>query len=128
MSCFSLQQPSRRVNRNPCDAQVRSLAPPKHPIVLGDPVAGKKIFSERAGCSGCHMFKGIGGLLGPDLSRVGASRSVSYLIDSIRRPDKELSSGMQDPNNHYGLPLVYDTVTVVTAGESTTALHESLLR
>ena len=23
---------------------------------------------------------------------------------------------MLDPNNHYGLPLVYDTVTVVTAG------------
>ena len=51
-------------------------------------------------------------MLGPDLSRVGASRSVSYLIDSIREPNKELSSGMTDPNNHYGLPLVYDTVTV----------------
>ena len=66
-------------------------------------------------CSNCHMVNGNGGLLGPDLSRVGASRSVSYLIDSIREPDKELSSGMLDPNNHYGLPLVYDTVTVVTA-------------
>ena len=54
--------------------------------------------------------------MGPDLSRVGASRSISYLIDSIRRPDKELSSGMLDPNNHYGPQLVHDTVTVVTAG------------
>jgi len=97
-------------------AYLRSLAPPNRPIVSGDPVNGKKIFSENAGCSDCHMVKGSGGLVGPDLSRVGASRSVSYLIDSIRRPDKELSSGMLDPNNHYGLPLVYDTVTVVTAG------------
>jgi hypothetical protein len=30
---------------------------------------------------------------------------------------------MLDPNNHYGLPLVYDTVTVVTpAGESITGI------
>ena len=59
------------------------------------------------------MVFGQGGVLGPDLSRVGASRSLSYLMDSIREPDKELSSGMVDPNNHYGLPLMYDTVTVV---------------
>ena len=59
------------------------------------------------------MVNGRGGLLGPDLSRVGAARSVEYLVDSIRQPDKELSDGMLDPNNHYGLPLVYDTVTVV---------------
>ena len=40
---------------------------------------------------------------------------MPYLIDSIREPSKELTSGTLDPNNHYGLPLVYDTVTVVTA-------------
>jgi cytochrome c oxidase cbb3-type subunit III len=96
-------------------AYLRSLAPPKLLAVSGDPADGKKIFFGSAACSNCHMANGIGGLLGPDLSRVGASRSVSYLIDSIRSPDKELSSGMLDPNNHYGLPLAYDTVTVVTA-------------
>jgi quinoprotein glucose dehydrogenase len=58
------------------------------------------------------MVKGRGGVLGPDLSRVGAARSIKYLIESIREPDKELSDGMLDPNNHYGLALVYDTVTV----------------
>ena len=96
-------------------AYLRSLAPPTRLQVSGDPTKGKKVFSESAGCSNCHMVQGNGGLLGPDLSRVGASRSVTYLIDSIRQPDKELSSGMLDPNNHYGLPLVYDTVTVVMA-------------
>ena len=96
-------------------AYLRSLAPPNRPIASGDPVNGKKIFFGGSGCSNCHMVKGSGGLLGPDLSRMGASRSVAYLIDSVRRPDQELSNGMLDPNNHYGLPLVYDTVTVVTA-------------
>jgi putative heme-binding domain-containing protein len=61
------------------------------------------------------MVQGRGGLLGPDLSRAGEARSVPYLIEAIREPSKALSSGMLDPNNHYGLPLVYDTVTVVTA-------------
>jgi putative heme-binding domain-containing protein len=45
------------------------------------------------------------------------------LIDSIREPSKELTSGTLDPNNHYGIPLMYDTVTVVTAaGEKITGL------
>jgi cytochrome c oxidase cbb3-type subunit III len=96
-------------------AYVRSLTPAKSEAVSGDPVKGKKIFWETAGCSTCHMVQGRGGVLGPDLSRVGEARSGDYLIDSIRQPSKELSAGMLDPNNHYGLPLVYDTVTVVTA-------------
>ena len=95
-------------------AYVRSLAPAKSDAVSGDPARGKKIFWETAGCSTCHMVQGRGGVLGPDLSRAGEARSADYLIDSIRQPSKELSTGMLDPNNHYGLPLVYDTVTVVT--------------
>jgi putative heme-binding domain-containing protein len=94
-------------------AYLRSLSPQSQPTVIGDAAKGKQIFRGKAGCGDCHMVFGQGGVLGPDLSRVGASRSVSYLIDSIRKPDKELSSGMVDPNNHYGLPLLYDTVIVV---------------
>jgi len=94
-------------------AYLRSLAPSDHAKTTGDPVKGEKLFRGTAGCATCHMVKGHGGLLGPDLTRVGASRSTAYLIESVRDPDKELSDGMLDPNNHYGLPLVYDTVTVV---------------
>jgi cytochrome c oxidase cbb3-type subunit III len=97
-------------------AYIRSLSPDNHAVVEGDRAKGEKIFSKSAGCSACHMVRGRGGLLGPDLSRVGEARSVPYMIDAIREPSKELSAGMLDPNNHYGLPLVYDTVTVVTGG------------
>jgi putative heme-binding domain-containing protein len=82
---------------------------------MGDSTQGRAIFNGKAGCADCHMVLGHGGVLGPDLSRVGASRSVAYLIDSIRQPNKDLSTGITDPNNHYGLALVYDTVTVVNA-------------
>ena len=94
-------------------AYLRSLAPSRQPKMPGDAAKGEKLFTGAAGCSTCHMVNGRGGLLGPELSRVGASRSLAYLTESIREPDKELSDGMLDPNNHYGLPLVYDTVTVI---------------
>jgi cytochrome c oxidase cbb3-type subunit III len=94
-------------------AYLRSLAPSRAVKLEGDAIKGEKIFVGAGGCATCHMVNGRGGLLGPDLSRVGVSRSVEYLVESIREPDKELSDGMLDPNNHYGLPLVYDTVTVV---------------
>jgi len=95
-------------------AYVRTLAPgtQRTSATHGDAASGEKIFATTGACSTCHMIKGRGGLLGPDLSRVGAARSIAYLIESIREPDRELSDGMLDPNNHYGLPLVYDTVTV----------------
>jgi cytochrome c oxidase cbb3-type subunit 3 len=94
---------------------LRSLTPGKSETVSGDSAKGEKIFWGTGGCSTCHMVQGRGGVLGPDLSHVGEARSVPYLVDSIREPSKELTTGMLDPNNHYGLPLVYDTVTVVTA-------------
>lgn len=104
-------------------AYLRTLAPPKMVTEPGNAARGRKIFFGDVGCANCHMVRGVGGLLGPDLSRVGAARSVSYLVDSIRDPDKELSVGMIDPNNHYVVPLVYDTVTVVTAnGEKITGV------
>jgi cytochrome c oxidase cbb3-type subunit 3 len=95
-------------------AYLRSLAPSKSDTATGDRETGEKIW-QTAGCSTCHMVHGHGGVLGPDLSRVGEARSVSYLVESIRQPSKELTSGTLDPNNHYGIPLEYDTVTVVTA-------------
>jgi putative heme-binding domain-containing protein len=61
------------------------------------------------------MVNGSGGRLGPDLSRVGAARSATYMVESIREPDKQLSTLLLDPNNHYSVPLSYGTVTVVTA-------------
>jgi putative heme-binding domain-containing protein len=69
--------------------------------VKGNPEAGKQIFTGTAKCSHCHMVKGKGGRLGPDLSRIGASRSTRYIIDSIRDPSKEIAIG-------------YETVVAVT--------------
>jgi len=94
-------------------AYLRSVSAGTKPVA-GDAAKGEKYFLGAGKCSVCHMVKGRGGWLGPDLTRVGAARSVSYLIDSLREPNKDLSLGMTDPNNHYVYPLEYETVTVVT--------------
>ena len=99
-------------------AYLRSLAPAKG-AVTGDAKKGEAIFWDQAGCGSCHMVRGRGGRLGPDLSRVGAARSAEYLEESVREPSKQLSDGLVDPNNHYGNPLVYDTVTVMTKSGET---------
>jgi len=94
-------------------AYLRSVSAGTHAPVSGDRSKGELTFFGKGGCAQCHMVKGRGGRLGPELSRVGSARSVDYLIDSIREPDKELSLGMVDPNNHYGIPPEYETVTAV---------------
>jgi len=93
---------------------IRSLNHAAPSTVPGDAIAGERLFFGKENCVQCHMVKGRGGHLGPDLSRVGAARSLAYLAESIRQPSKELSLGYTDPNNHYGVPLEYDTVIVVT--------------
>jgi len=56
----------------------------------GDSAAGAAIF--RANCSRCHRVAAEGGLAGPDLSAIAASRSYAELRESIVNPDGQVSS------------------------------------
>jgi putative heme-binding domain-containing protein len=60
----------------------------------GDPARGERIFrSRRLGCFQCHAIAGAGGQVGPDLSGLGASSPVDYLIESILLPTKAVREG-----------------------------------
>lgn len=48
----------------------------------GDAEKGERIF--RAMCASCHRVNGQGGRLGPDLSRIGVSRSRETIVRRIR--------------------------------------------
>jgi cytochrome c oxidase cbb3-type subunit 3 len=93
-------------------AYLRSLSAAAPSLAQGDRMTGEHLFFGKEKCAQCHMVKGRGGHLGPALDRVGAARSLAYLTESIREPSKELSLGYSDPNNHYCIPLEYDTVVV----------------
>ena len=68
-------------------AFVRSLNAPAAAVPLpGDVSAGDAVFFGKGNCSSCHMIRGRGGYLGPDLSNIGATRRVSELRDAIVNP------------------------------------------
>ncbi len=64
-------------------AYLRTLARPVlTQAPTGDALNGERIFQQN--CSGCHRVDAIGGRLGPDLSRIGSSRSRATLVSRIR--------------------------------------------
>jgi putative heme-binding domain-containing protein len=57
----------------------------------GDAARGEAIFRRKDQlCMKCHAIAGSGGQVGPDLSSVGASAPVDYLIDSVLLPNKSV--------------------------------------
>jgi len=68
-------------------AFVRSLNAPAVSLpVAGNVQAGEQIFFGKGQCSSCHMIRGRGGYLGPDLSDIGATRRLGELRDSLTNP------------------------------------------
>jgi PQQ-dependent dehydrogenase (methanol/ethanol family) len=60
--------------------------------VTGNAANGQQLFFGEAGCSRCHMYKGVGGRLGPDLS-TAEGKSVRELRRLISEPHKEMAHG-----------------------------------
>ena len=74
----------------------------------GNAPNGERLFN--ANCIQCHEANGRGGRLGPDLSRVGASRSRAVLAHKIRHASSYIM-------NAYTLNYIvdgYQPVTLVT--------------
>ena len=86
--------------------QVKTSAPP-----AGDAAHGKELFTGSVGCATCHMIEGKGGRLGPDLTATGTSRSVDYIVDSVRNPSRRLAQGISEAMKEFSQE--YESVTVV---------------
>lgn len=75
-------------------AFVRSLtAPAIGTQVPGDPERGRRVFFGSGRCSTCHMILGQGGYPGPDLSNIGAERTVPQLTESVLKPSARIADG-----------------------------------
>lgn len=85
-------------------AYLRTLSAPGGPAAeRGDAARGEQLFWSATGanCGRCHMVGPRGGRLGPNLSRIGASRSVAALEREVRRPGEVI-------------PIGFETITVTT--------------
>ena len=71
--------------------------------VPGDPRAGAAVFFGKGECSSCHMIRGRGGFLGPDLTVAGVSNTLAQLREALLDPNLRTAEG-------------YRPVTVATAG------------
>jgi quinoprotein glucose dehydrogenase len=81
-------------------AKEDELAPYRVALSGGNIEDGKKIFFERAeaACVRCHKIAGQaseGGEVGPELTKVGATKDRSYILESIVFPNKNIAEGFQ---------------------------------
>ncbi len=60
----------------------------------GDPARGERVYRrETMACVACHAIGGVGGLVGPDLTSIGASAPVDYLVESLLKPNDKIKEG-----------------------------------
>ena len=91
-------------------AYVRSLGATIAAPVKGSPAKGAELYAS-SGCASCHMIKGQGGVLGPELTDIGYLRGAAYLRQAIVDPGAVLPSGtLPIPSRGY---REYLTVRVV---------------
>jgi putative heme-binding domain-containing protein len=63
-------------------------------IKEGDPARGERVYRRAdLGCISCHAIGGAGGKVGPDLTSIGASAPMDYLVESVLAPNKKIKEG-----------------------------------
>ena len=82
--------------------------------VQGDIAHGEQIFWGKGACGDCHMVRGRGGLLGPDLSNLAGRRKLYSIRDALTKTEHRVAT---DGGRHELslAPLnTYQAVRVVT--------------
>ncbi len=78
-----------------------------------------KIVYETNGCAGCHKIGNEGSTFGPNLTRIGESRSYDYLKTSVINPSADVPEEYQgivitdrDGKQYHGVRMNEDSFTV----------------
>ena len=53
---------------------------------VGDLALGEQIFWGKGECGSCHVVKGKGGLIGPDLTNLAGTRKTASIVDALTKP------------------------------------------
>jgi quinoprotein glucose dehydrogenase len=88
----------------------------------GDAKKGRELYlnTKLLACATCHRMEGVGGSVGPDLSRVWDTMAIDKILESIVDPSKEIKEGFQTyrlattgEQVHTGLKIKEDEKEVV---------------
>jgi len=90
---------------------------------MGEPANGEAIYRRNElSCQKCHAISGAGGQVGPDLSSIGASAQVDYIVESILLPNKVIKE------NYHSLVITNKAGKVVTGIKVRETKSELVLR
>ena len=59
-------------------------------------LSGKDLFAQKS-CSGCHVFHGQGGGVGPSLDGLFTRRSMDYIVEHIKNPRSHNTATVMPP-------------------------------
>src|SRR5260370_16056479 len=80
--------PAFRISEEEAGAIAAYVLTLKQPAVAvspeGNAAAGERFFAGKGNCSACHMVRGHGGILGPDLSNIGRDRTLLQIEQALR--------------------------------------------
>lgn len=89
----------------------------------GDPSRGEEIYRRaQLGCITCHAIGGAGGKVGPELTSMGASAPLDYIIESIIDPTAKVKEG------YHAVLLTLKDGTVASGIQSRETADEIFLR
>jgi mono/diheme cytochrome c family protein len=87
---------------------------------------GQAVF-EDSGCIGCHKLHGSGGVIGPELDRVGATRSPEWLLKHFKNPAAVTAGSAMPPIGAGEADLQALTLYVMSfTGEPLSAYYVSM--
>jgi putative heme-binding domain-containing protein len=85
----------------------------------GDAVHGEAVFWGKGDCGSCHMVKGRGSVIGPDLSNLAGTRKTNSIIAALTN-ERHRVYGPGGAQPHNLVPLqTYPVVQVTTLGGKT---------
>ena len=74
------------------EAELKQMA--SDVLKKGDPARGEVVYRRKdLSCVNCHAIGGAGGKVGPDMTSIGASAPVDYLIESVWFPNRKIKEG-----------------------------------
>ncbi|MDA1274986.1 MAG: HEAT repeat domain-containing protein [Verrucomicrobia bacterium] len=79
----------------------------------GNPSRGEEVYRRpELACVTCHSIGGVGGKAGPDLTSIGTSAQIDYLIESLLYPNRKIKEGYhsvvvetKDGQEYSGVPV-----------------------